>query len=220
MALIMPGMYTTTYNATFSKTIQSRPSIPPQSKNSTYARESYAGARLPPLARDPPPPEPKTADLQVVRANIQHSGFWCENPSPTLPSREEEPAPPPPKPVNRFAVHKWASPFAREPILVPAEGEYRTTQRDSFANPKSEVDTLPSHIVMTSTGFQKGLESTVAFEMCDNRSDGPAPTENMKIHDPVGYLEAQARSNRFMSVSKLSYQPPPKRARLPLPPRA
>lgn len=123
---------------------------------------------------------------------------------------------PPPKYdfSNLSNTRKGTTPFTREPFLVASQqGEYQTTNRDAFRKIGPRELTLPGHVVMESTGFQRGAEGSIVIGSKEKVKLSDIEIERMRTKDPVGYLGAKADDNPYISMNKLCYQAPPKIAR-------
>lgn len=224
-------MYETTYQSQFAVR------TPPQNKyqshrnrNSIYAIESpkVESSALPPLDAGKPVAQRSSSAAAVdvsQRPNVQRSGFWCENPTYSTPgaypkdhftTTTESSYKPPPKAsfenlTKKSQGFKTITPYAREPITIPQEPveDYRTTNDLFYQKPKSRDMSMPGHVVMEPTGFQRGSDGSIDFGLNGKQSQlTQIELDRLKYKDPVAYLSAKAGDNPFVSMNQLYYQNP------------
>ncbi|OHT03844.1 hypothetical protein TRFO_01560 [Tritrichomonas foetus] len=207
MARIMPNMYQTTYNTYFTKPVMATkntsnfarhpnsiyaidsplPPLPPSPQdtspaNSTMSRSLPAGANFQPNRNIDDFGDKSGAS--IVKANVQRSGFWSENPVTTAPcdakgeflttnmevydsaaSKSSNINYKNLRLINKTAF-KAATPFTRQPVLAPF-----TTVNNDFNSPSNSPSAASNYTTTQQESFKKydiktspEIPSTVVME--------------------------------------------------------
>ena len=254
-ACIMPNMYTTTYRSYFTpysnstinsnreyhpkRNVKSNFSLENSSLPQKQQKETINNDRLPPLNQNSTNSSAITQSSKdkpfSTKANIQRSGFWCENSVVDHQSKYEmmttnqEVFGQPSLDMNsnnkrnkngKASVFpsNAVSPYVREPILVPSnhlsenqveDDTFTTTMQKSYPKYENRPVTIPSNVSMAITGFQRGSDGSINIK---SSMSPPKMTKNeierLRFRDPVAYLDAQNDNNPYVSMNQLCYQTP------------
>lgn len=241
------SMYTT-YQTNFiphtytSTNGQQRKSAMSTNKNSIYARQSFyschpqitdsSNNKIQSKSIQPTEQNKRSNDQSFnYHANVQRSGFWCENPiSRQVYDKQEMKT----TYQDTFGTNPnncqkgyrngrksmlsnltSNSPFIRDPIMVPTRlndeptQTFTTTAQESFKPTPMKQVSIPINVVLEPTGFQRGTEGKIGFRSLYQQTKlTQIEIDRLKYKDPVSYLSATNNDSPYISTNQLFYQAP------------